>query len=298
MAAGCVLSKKTVLAGLQCHKRLWWELHEPAAAELRESLVMEHRLKEGRAVGALARRYVPGGHLVERGSRSIAALLAETRAALARPEVRAVYEGAFVANGTLVFADILERHADGWTLIEVKSTTSVSEHEHIPDVAVQAAVLRACGVRVNRFEVMHLNRDRRHPGLTNLFVRRDVTDGVEGRLADIDLELVRQLRVVMESAARSVDVGEHCAKPRECPFVDRCWPELPEHHVSTLYMIRKRKAAEYVEAGWETIHDLPDSVKLSAIAARQRRSVRHSSSSRNEHRPLGESPPPGIKKSY
>ena len=274
MTAEYVLSKKTVLSGLQCDKRLWWELHEPAASELRESLVMQHRLKEGRAVGALARKYVPGGHLVERGSRSIAALLAETHAALARPDVRAVYEGAFVANGTLVFTDILERHADGWTVIEVKSTTSLSEQEHIADVAVQGAVLRACGVRVDRFEVMHLNRECRHPDLTNLFVRRDVTDEVEGRLADLDIEMVRQLRVAMETAAPSVDAGEHCAKPRECPFVERCWPELPEHHVSTLYMIRKRKAAEYVQAGWETIHDLPDSVKLSAIAARQRRSVR------------------------
>lgn len=274
MAAEYVLSKKTVLAGLQCHKRLWWELHEPAAGELRESLVMEHRLKEGRAVGALARSYVPGGYLVERGSRSIAALLAETRAALARPDVRAVYEGAFVANGTLVFADILERHHDAWTLIEVKSTTSLSEQEHIPDISVQAAVLRACGVRVNRFEVMHLNRECRHPDLTNLFVREDVTNEVERRLADLDLELVRQLRVAIEPAAPSVDVGEHCAKPRECPFAERCWPELPEHHVSTLYMIRRRKAAEYVQAGWETIHDLPDSVNLSAVAARQRRAVR------------------------
>jgi uncharacterized protein DUF2779 len=274
MTAEYVLSKKTVLAGLQCHKRLWWELHEPAAVELRESLVMEHRLKEGRAVGALARSYVPGGHLVERGSRSIVALLAETRAALARPDVRAVYEGAFVANGTLVFADILERHHDGWTLIEVKSTTSLSEQEHIPDISVQAAVLRACGVRVNRFEVMHLNRECRHPDLTNLFVRTDVTTEVEGRLADLDLELVRQLRVATEPAAPPVAVGEHCAKPRECLFVERCWPELPEHHVSTLYMIRRRKAAEYVQAGWKTIHDLPDSVKLSAIAARQRRAVR------------------------
>jgi len=274
MAAEYVLSKKTVLAGLQCHKRLWWELHEPAAVELRESLVIEHRLKEGRAVGALARTYVPGGYLVERGSRSIAALLAETQAALARPDVRAIYEGAFVANDTLVFADILERNADGWTLIEVKSTTSLSEHEHIPDVAVQGSVLRACGVDVNRFEVMHLNRECRHPDLTNLFVRRDVTDDVERSLADLDVEMARQLRVVTEFGPPSVDAGEHCAKPRECPFVQRCWPELPEHHVSTLYMIRKRKAAEYVQSGWETIHDLPDSVKLSAIAARQRRSVR------------------------
>lgn len=274
MASEYVLSKKTVLAGLQCYRRLWWELHDPAAAELRETLAMQHRLREGRAVGALARRYVPQGHLVDRGARSIPALLAETRAALARPELRAVYEGAFLANGTLVFTDILERRGSAWTLIEVKSSTSVSEKEHVPDVAAQACVLRACGVAVTRYEVMHLNRECRHPDLSNLFVRQDVTGQVETAMASLELEIVRQHRVAMEGAPRRISTGEHCSKPRACPFTERCWPALPSDHVSTLYNIRKKTAAAYVASGWETIHDLPDSVKLSAIAARQRRSVR------------------------
>lgn len=274
MAPEYVLSKSTVLAGLQCHKRLWWELHEPAAGELRESPAMQHRLREGRAVGALARTYVPGGHLVERGARDLDALLAETRAALARPDVPAVYEAAFVANGTLVFADILERRGDTWALIEVKSATSVSEQEHIPDIAVQASVLRASGLRVTRYEVMHLNRECRHPDLSNLFARRDVTEHVEASLSAMDLEIVKQRRVAMETDAPQVATGDHCAKPHACPFTERCWPELPPHHVSTLYRIRKPTVAAYVAAGWETIADLPDSVKLSAIAARQRRAVR------------------------
>src|SRR6185437_12919885 len=86
-----ILSKKTVLAGLQCHKRLWWQLHDPAADELRESIIDQYRMEEGSRVGALARTYVPGGHLVERKSRTIASLVAETRAAM-ETNARAVYE--------------------------------------------------------------------------------------------------------------------------------------------------------------------------------------------------------------
>ena len=274
MASEYVLSKKTVLAGLQCHKRLWWELHDAGADELRETLAMRYRMAEGRAVGALARGYVPGGHLVERGARSIAALVAETRAALDRPDVPAIYEGAFVAEGTLVFTDILERRGSAWTLIEVKAATSVSEHEHVPDVAVQARVLHACGIPVTRYEVMHLNRECRHPQLEHLFVRRDVTDKVEAAMAAVGREIVRQRALAIERAAPDVATGDHCATPRECPFMARCWPTLPPHHVSTLYNIRKKTAAAYVAAGWDTISALPDSVNLSAVAARQRRAVR------------------------
>jgi hypothetical protein len=49
---------------------------------------------------------------------------------------------------------------------------------------------------------------------------------------------------------------------------------MPEHHVSTMYGLTRKKKAALVEQGWHTIQELPDSVKLGAIAARQRRAVR------------------------
>src|SRR5439155_12029810 len=67
-------------------------------------------------------------------------------------------------------------------------------------------------------------------------------------------------------------VGDHCSVPYECPFVERCWPELPPHHVSTLYAMRRR-ALELDEQGYRTIHDLPEDVPLGPIADRQRRAV-------------------------
>jgi hypothetical protein len=60
--------------------------------------------------------------------------------------------------------------------------------------------------------------------------------------------------------------------PYECPFVGRCWPALPPHHVSTLYAMRRR-ALELDQDGYHTIHDLPDDLALGAIADRQRRAV-------------------------
>ncbi len=270
--ADYTLSKKTVLAGLQCHKRLWWHLHEPGAPELSESPVVAFRMQEGMRVGEVARTYAPGGHLVTRGARSVAAMLAETRAAL-ETNVSAVYEGAFVANDTLVFTDILQRVDGGWALVEVKATSSLSEAEHVPDIAVQAAVLRAAGVPVVRYEVMHLNRDCRHPDLSTLFVREDVTARVLERLDAVDAAIAAQRITADEPLPPSVATGAHCARPTACPFTDRCWPALPDHHVTTLYRIGK-KAESFLASGWFTIPELPDSVKLTAIAARQRRAVR------------------------
>ena len=98
-------------------------------------------MDEGAKVGALARSYVPGGRLIKRG-RSMSSILAESWGALADPSVPAIYECAVIADDTLVFPDILERVEGGFVLIEVKSKTSVSEHKHIPDIAIQAYVLR------------------------------------------------------------------------------------------------------------------------------------------------------------
>jgi predicted RecB family nuclease len=70
-----------------------------------------------------------------------------------------------------------------------------------------------------------------------------------------------------------VPTGPHCTKPYECPFLERCWPPRPEHHVSTLYRLQRRVLAALAEQGYETIFELPDDTGLAAIADRQRRAV-------------------------
>src|SRR5512143_2527154 len=49
------LSKSRALRGLQCHKLLWWTIHEPAAPELEIDPQRRAVLDQGRLVGAAAR---------------------------------------------------------------------------------------------------------------------------------------------------------------------------------------------------------------------------------------------------
>jgi predicted RecB family nuclease len=264
------LSKSRFVAGLQCHKLLWWKVHEPAAPELVSSPDLQARFEAGKRVGEAARAYVPGGELIgfpyyDEVDRKIAAT--QTALAGATP---AIYEAALATDDAYAVVDILERRERGFGLIEVKSTIDVKS-EHIPDVGVQTYILRRSGIAIERAEVMHLNRECRYPDLSNLFVRRDVTPLIEAFLPEVPDAIAAQV-AALAGPLPDVPIGDHCFEPHECPFMKRCWPEWPADHVSTLYVMRRR-ALDLEAKGYRTLHDLPGDLKLSAIQARQVRAV-------------------------
>jgi predicted RecB family nuclease len=271
MPAPRLISKSRFCVGLQCLRRLWWQVHEPDAPELEAGARQQAIFDRGHRVGALARERFPGGTLVELGPRQVAERVEATRAALASG-APAVFEAGFAASGVFAALDVLERRRGGWTLVEVKATLDVKE-PHLPDVAVQLFAARAAGLDVRRAELMHLNRACAYPDLEDLFVRDDVTDEAEALLPAIPRQL-RKMREALEGKLPDVEPGEQCSDPYDCPFAGRCHPELPEHHVSTLYGIRAPRLAALREAGCETIQDLPDGAKLTPIQRRQVRAVK------------------------
>ena len=149
------LSKSRFVTGCQCHKLLWWTVHEPGAVELQPDLVLQDLFDQGRQVGEVARREFPGGVLIDLPHTERPERVAATLAAL-EAGAPAVFEVSFVADDTFVAIDVLERAGAGYRLVEVKSSTSQKE-EHLPDVAVQVHVARATGIAIDRAEVMHLN---------------------------------------------------------------------------------------------------------------------------------------------
>jgi hypothetical protein len=118
---------------------------------------------------------------------------------------------------------------------------------------------------------MHLNRECAYPDLDDLFVRADVTEEVRAFLPEVP-ELVAEQLAMLEAPLPEADIGTHCSEPYGCPFRARCWAEVPEHHVTTVYFAGK-KAWEWRRQGFHTVHDLPESTKLPAVAKRQRRAV-------------------------
>ncbi|MCC7112644.1 MAG: DUF2779 domain-containing protein, partial [Deltaproteobacteria bacterium] len=74
------LSKSRFMLGLQCHRRLWWTVHEPDAAELEPDSSTEVVFAQGHEVGEEARRRFPGGVLVDSPHYDIAGRVRQTQA--------------------------------------------------------------------------------------------------------------------------------------------------------------------------------------------------------------------------
>ncbi len=265
------LTKSRFTTGLQCHKQLWWKVHEPDAPELVPDPRTQARFDQGTQVGELARSYVPGGRLVDAPRDQFGRRIVATRMAIAE-EAPAIYEAAFSSGRVFAAVDILERLGEAFTLIEVKSSTS-AKPEHVPDAAVQVWVLERAGVLVERAEIMHLNRECVFPQLGNLFEREDVTAQVRNYLPSVPDRVGSQLDMLAGDLPE-VPIGPHCSEPYECPFKSRCWKGLPPHHVTTLYRVG-RKAWDLVEAGHPTVPEVPETHCKGEIARRQRRAVRN-----------------------
>jgi hypothetical protein len=263
------LSKSRFTTGLQCHRQLWWRVHQPDAPELVPDEALAAIFEQGIRIGETARRYVPGGVLVDLPYRELDQRVAFTRQLL-DAGVPAIYEATFFKDGVRVDVDILERHEQGVGIVEVKSSSRVKE-PYLADAAIQAHVVIGSGVPVDRVEIMVLNRACRHPDLSNLFVRHDVTSQVAARLDAMPVEAGRQLQMLVGPLPQ-VTIGDHCRSPFECPFMDRCWPPMPAHHVSTLFQIGKF-AHELVARGVSTITELPPEILFEGATDRQRRAV-------------------------
>src|SRR5437588_9744793 len=184
------LSKSRYLSGLQCHKQLWWRVHDPAAPELSPSAGQQNLFTQGREVGVRARQHVPGGQLIDLPFYPLDNMVAATREAL-QHDVPAIYEAWFLADEIYVGVDILERTARGYGVIEVKASNS-RKPEHLPDAAVQVHVLRRAGLPVARAAGMHLHPPCRCPHLAHLTIREYVTALVEGALIAVRDDLAAQ----------------------------------------------------------------------------------------------------------
>ena len=127
------LSKSRFVAGWQCHKLLWLKVHEPKAPELEVGKVLQDRFDQGVQVGTLAQGLFPGGVLIDLPYDDPWRVEA-TRKAI-DDGVPAVFEATFIEDRVYVSIDVLERTANGFTLIEVKSSSKVKD-DHIPDAAI------------------------------------------------------------------------------------------------------------------------------------------------------------------
>ncbi len=266
------ISKSKFVAGVQCLKRLYLQVHEPQLAAEPDAAT-EAIIQQGREVGLLARQLCPGGVEVD-GAGGLGQALRNTRELVANPEVPAIYEATFEHGGVLVRVDVLQRRRDGrWRLVEVKSSTDLREdHYHLEDVAIQYRVLSRGGLDVASACLAHINRDYVCRGgsidVRRFFRIRNLTRRVERLQPKLTFQLRAELTVLAMPKAPDIAPGRHCTDPVTCEFCDRCNPPRPDDHIGYLPRIHASAMEELEEIGVESIHDIPDDFELSEIQRR------------------------------
>lgn len=151
------ISKSKFVAGCQCLKRLYWQVHEPELAAQPDAAT-EAIIEQGREVGLLARQMFPGGVEVSCNG-GLDHAIRETRELLRNESVPAIFEAVFEHQNTLVRVDVLHRRRDGrWRLIEVKSSSDFRDH-HLEDVAIQYRVVSRSGLDLASACLAHVNRN-------------------------------------------------------------------------------------------------------------------------------------------
>jgi len=261
------------MMGRQCSKLLWFRYNAkdqiPAPDESQQAV-----FDQGHEVGELAKQLFPGGIEIDTEPGDFDGAIRRTTEAL--NQRRPIYEATFSFGGGYARADILVPVADdAWNLVEVKSTTSLKEEVHLPDIAFQAFVLTGAGIKLRQCFLAHINNEFVRQGPIDpqkFFTLADVTQPVSAMTGDIADQINAMQRVIGAKSHPEIPIGPQCDNPYTCALHDRCWSFLPETSVFTLYRAGQ-KAFNLLQRGIQKIADIPADVELTDNQSIQRAAV-------------------------
>ena len=250
------------MAGLQCLRRLWLQVHEPHEYEEPPA---GSPLAVGHEIGRHAHRLFPGGVLVLEEPWQHSEAVARTAALMEDPAVPAIFEAAFTHDDIRVRVDVLERLPGGWGLREVKSSTGVKDH-YLDDVTLQMHVLEGAGVTVRSAELLHIDNTyvRGHGQVDWLafFARADLGDVVRGRRGDLVAKLPPLRACLQLDAAPAVEPSGHCHAPYGCDFWDDCTADKPADWIALLPRLKPARQQELEALGIQAISAIPADFSL------------------------------------
>ena len=221
------LSKSKLLAFRQCPKRLWLELHGPKSAK--PDAQTQALFDDGHQVGEIAQRlYDPKGKgiVFDPGVEGYDEVVIRTDEQI--DSFKPLFEAGFNAGGARAYVDaMLPLRRNGqkvWHMVEVKSTTKVKD-THRDDVAIQAYIARASGVKLHSASVAHIDGQWVYPGggdYQGYLSEVDLTEEAFGRHEEVKQWIDQAQMVAKKRKEPMMALGDHCAQPYDCAFIDYC----------------------------------------------------------------------------
>jgi predicted RecB family nuclease len=216
--------------------------------------------------------------LIEAPAFDVERALAETRSAL-DSGAEALFEAAFRWGPRETRVDVMALGADGWQLVEVKSSSRVKD-EHMEDAAFQAVVVQEAGLPLAKVSVAVVNasavRGESPLRADELFKIEDLTEPVRAVSAAVRHHIDDIEGAVAQTSPPEIPPGPHCQVPRKCPFYDLCNTEPSLDALENLPGVLKKKLKEWVEGGATSMLDVERFVKPGTAQSRAISAVRFS----------------------
>ena len=256
------LSKSRFMAGLRCPKALYLNVHSPEL--LNDAHEISLSIINGNAIGAMACQLFPG--VMVKHEEGLSAAITQTERLIVDDAVTRIHEATFSYDNVLVRVDLLERTDMGWSVTEVKGSTSVNEH-HINDAAIQAWVLKECGLKIVSINLMYVNDKFVYQGKSdyqNLLCSQDISDEVFESLNSIRNKK-QALMGVLEDDTPDIEIGSQCYSPFDCEFISTCQSaNVAEYPISILPRINKGRVKVLSDAGYNDVREIPKGILTNA----------------------------------
>lgn len=247
------LSKSRYCKGIQCPKILWLDQYKP---EVGEDVLPETVIANGNLVGELARQYFGSYSLVE-FTYDKEEMVSQTRDFMKLGSEN-IAEASFLYDGLYCAVDILHKNGDGWDIVEVKSSTHVSDI-YVEDMAFQYYVLNKCGIEVKHVYNMHINNSYVRHGeldLKELFLLEDFTSEAVGKYNEVasNVSAIRNYVNVEKEPDKDIDCC--CENPYLCAYRSYCGRHVPENSVFRLARMQTKKKYALYHEGIISYEDL------------------------------------------
>ena len=222
------LTKTLILSGIQCEKKLWFDLSKNDKIESKDKAIFRlgYRLND-----VVRKHYGKGLDLSDEKEHQV--VIDRTKDAIQSDNINVIYEAGFLFKKTFIRADVLIRKDNQWTMLEAKASTSVKDI-NISDLAIQSFIVKKSGLDVICNKIIHINKEFIYKGDENyreLIVEVDITKDVLNEEKKVE-DLINKFLPIKESTCPKIQVGPQCKNPYPCDYFDKCSP--PETDINNV----------------------------------------------------------------
>jgi hypothetical protein len=235
-----LISKSKYLAGIQCHKLLWYSYNNKSAFPETDAAT-QALFDQGHLVGDYAKTLFPDGIAIDWdiGLNEVIKLTQEKL-----KERKPLFEAGFAYQNGYARVDILNPVSRGkWDIIEVKSSANLKE-VNLSDVAFQKYVYQGAGLEINQCYLLLIDTSYTRHGEIDphkLFKKVEVTKEVNDLLPKVNKKIDIMLEIINRAHYPEIKIGGQCNDPFPCPLQELCWKFLPERNIFSLTRDGKKK---------------------------------------------------------